>query len=236
MGRSVAARGRPGGRGPRLRRAGACARPALASLPAGRLADAARPGDLRVDRGRRRLGRAAAPLRAGPRPGLRLAAVPRGAGRPPASSRAGAPSSTSSAPAPSSRDPGRGLSRHGGRRRGAGRADRLGADPPRRPADRPGRARRPRGDGADRGLHAGRRRVRRLRRAGSGPAGRRARRLPSQRRGHTRLARRLDEALGALPELRRLCERRAATAPRGRCRWPDRPLPDPAPPRGVPHR
>ena len=68
LGRAVAARGRTRGRGPRLRRAGARARPALGSLPAGRLADAARPGDLRVDRGRRRLGRAPAPLRPGPRP------------------------------------------------------------------------------------------------------------------------------------------------------------------------
>ena len=107
----------------------------------------------------------------------------------------------------------------------------------------PAAARRHARDGARRGLRAGRRRVRRLRRAGPGPAGRRARRLPPQRR----------RARPAGPPARRGPRRpaRAAAAldrseaghgppepgpPPAEPARSRRPAPTASPSRGVPHR
>ena len=56
---------RSDGRDHQLRRSGAFPGPALVPFQPGRLADGSGPGDLRVDRGRRRLGRTAAALPAG---------------------------------------------------------------------------------------------------------------------------------------------------------------------------
>ena len=76
VGRAFEADGRAAGRDDQLRRAGPFAGPALAPLQPGGMADEARPGDLRIHRGRRRLGRAEAPLRPVPRPWLRFAPLP----------------------------------------------------------------------------------------------------------------------------------------------------------------
>ena len=140
LGCALASVGRPRGRDHQLRRAGSFARPALVSLRASRLADASRPGDLRVDRSRRRLGRTAAPLRAGPGPGLRFAPLPGCAGLRASRAALGPGAVQAGTPTAPSRDPGGGLSDHGGRLPGPRGADHLGADPPRRAAQRPGRS------------------------------------------------------------------------------------------------
>ena len=66
------------GRDHQLRGPGAFTGPALVSLRPDRLADGARPGDLPVDRGGRRLGRTAAAVPARARPGLGLPHLPPG--------------------------------------------------------------------------------------------------------------------------------------------------------------
>ena len=127
--RAVAAGGWTGGRDPQLRRAGARARPALGPLLASRLADGPGPGHLRIDPGRRRLGRAPAPRPPAPRDRLGRAGLPRRPGRLGRAARRNGRDLQARAPALPRRLLRRGLP-HGRRRLpGAGRAVRLGPDP-----------------------------------------------------------------------------------------------------------
>ena len=162
LGRPRTSGERPDGRDHQLRRPGAFPRPALVSLRPDRLAHGSGPGDLRVDRRGRRLGRAAAALSAGAGAGLGFAHLPRRSGRSggravrePRRLQAGTPAATLG-------HPGRRLPDDGRRLPGAGRADRLGAGSPRRAAKRRGRPAGPGEDRAGRGVLAGRRRDRRL--------------------------------------------------------------------------
>ena len=181
--RAVAGGGRAGGRGPQLRRARPRARPALGPLRAGRLGDAARPGDLRIDPGRRRLGRAPAPRPAarGRRLGLRRSTATSWPRR--ARGRAGDLATYKRALRPYRWEFLAGVYRAVAadcRARGVPCVWVAGA--PRGQGGRPGRA--PTAGRAGAGARGSRRRrpLRRLRRDRPGRAGDRPERLPSQRR------------------------------------------------------